>query len=312
MRTRWTSILLLGVLGACGDPERPGSLVGTAGGATSGGGPGEAGASEHDDPLGGAAGSSEPAPDDGGSAGASESAVPAPWAVFPDRLEVDVACGVAAVSAEFVIQNRGSLPLVIASAKADSGYELGGAFPRTIAPRASEVVVVTPPAPKSGARIGETSDGTLSFVTNESGETTHQVALTSTLFGAKLQFTDRDGAPLGTTLTLSHLGAQSCPDTLKYRVRNAGNLSFTLLGPTFPSHFAGTTTGMTGVEVAPDAEIELQLAAVSGSGNVCSANGVLSFSGKGAFCDPIPSLNVSWAATATSPAAGCMCTAAAP
>jgi hypothetical protein len=151
---------------------------------------------------------------------------------------------------------------------------------------------VLPPAPKSSAGIGDTSEGKLTFSTNEPDTPTHDVALHTTLYGAHLEFTDHDGTPLASGLTLSYVNDSLCPDSAKYRVHNTGNVAFTLVGPSFPAHFSGTTTDASGVSVGPDGYVELMVGGVSSPGAVCQGSGVLSFSTTG----PRPRLRAARAA----------------
>ena len=248
---------------------------------------------------------------DGGEGGELPVGIPArPLAVFSSSLEVNASCGSVQPETTFLIQNGGSQTLTINSASADSGYVVTAELPLSIAPGAGASLLVTPPAPKASAQLGDMSTGTLSFTSNEPGTSTHTVALTTTLFGAHYEFTDHDGMPLGTTLTLTYLDESTCPDTLKYRVHNTGNVAFTLHGPTFPANLGGTTTGADGQSVAPDDFVELMVGGNSAPGDACSASGVLSFSTTGSFCGNAPTLNVVWPMS-TAPDAGppCACSA---
>jgi hypothetical protein len=225
-------------------------------------------------------------------------------------LDVNAGCESSQPDTGLLIENGGSELLTINSASADSGYVVTATLPLSIPAGAGGTLLVTPPKPKASAQVGDTSTGTLSFTTNEPGAPTHTVALTTKLFGAHFEFTDHDGAPLGTTLTLTYLNESTCPDTRKYRVHNTGNVAFTLHGPTFPASLGGTTTGPDGQSVAPDDYLELMVGGNSAPGGVCSASGALSFSTTGSFCGSVPTLNVVWPAP-TAPDAGppCACTA---
>jgi hypothetical protein len=209
-----------------------------------------------------------------------------------------------------LIQNGGSQPLTIQTAGADSGYVVKAELPLNIAPGAGATLLVTPPTPKPTAQIGDASTGTLTFTSNEPGTSTHTVALTTKLLGARIEFTDHAGMPLGSTLTLTYLEESTCPDTLKYRVHNTGNVTFTLHGPTFPAHLSGTTTGDDGLSVAPDDFVELTVGGNSSPGDACDASGALSFSTTGSFCGDVPTLNVVWPqSTAADAGPPCSCTA---
>ena len=299
--------LLSSVLSACGAKDgRPGSLVSAGGGAGRAGHAGEGGGGGASQ-AGQATAGSTAAGDEGGEAG--EQGVPStPLAVFPKQLQLDVGCDLSTPGGSLVIQNGGSLPLSITSASADAGYLVKSKLPVSIAPGASSALTLTPPAPQANTALGHMSTGTLSFVTNEPGTPTRHVALTSTLFGAQLEFLDSDGVPLSSGLALTYLSSSFCPDTVKYRVHNTGNVAFTLLGPNFPAHFGGTSAGEKGESVAPDGYVELSVGGNSAPGGVCGgASGVLTFSAMGAFCGAAPTLNVTWpSGTETS----CTCLAA--
>jgi hypothetical protein len=294
-------------LAACGTaPSHPSSLVSVAGAPSQGGRPGQGagGAGE----TGKAATAGGDGGGDGGAAGDTfVGTPPTALAVFMSTLDVNTSCAGDVPSTALLIQNGGGSTLTIASASADSGYTVQTALPVSIAPGAGATLLVLPPAPKSSAGIGDTSEGSLTFSTNEPDTPTHDVALHTTLYGAHLEFTDHDGTPLVSVLTLSYLNDSLCPDSAKYRVHNTGNVAFTLVGPSFPAHFSGTTTGASGVSVAPDGYVELMVGGVSSPGGVCQGSGVLSFSTTGAFCGSAPSLNVAWPASA---GPSCTCGAA--
>jgi hypothetical protein len=209
-------------------------------------------------------------------------------------LDVNASCGGTQPDTALLIRNGGSQTLTINSASADSEYVVKASLPLSIAPGAGATLLVTPPTPKASAQLGDASSGTLSFTSNEPGTSTHTVALTTKLFGGQFELTDHAGMPLGSTLTLTYLNESTCPDTLKYRVHNTGNVAFTLHGPTFPAHLGGTTTGADGQSVAPDDFVELTVGGNSSPGDACEATGVLSFSTTGSFCGSVPTLNVVW------------------
>jgi hypothetical protein len=296
------------LLGACGTaPSRPISLV-SAGGQSSrpGQSAGDAGLGEAGQTPSGVGESG-----DGGAGGELPVGIPArPLAVFSASLDVNATCGSSQPDTELLIRNGGSQTLTINSASADSAYVVTAKLPLSIAPSAGAALLVTPPTPKASAQVGDASTGTLSFSTNELGAPTHTVALTTELFGAHFELTDHDGVPLGPTLTLTYLSESTCPDTLKYRVHNTGNVAFTLHGPTFPANLGGTTTGPDGQSVDPDDFVELMVGGDSAPGDVCSASGLLSFSTTGSFCGSAPTLNVVWPQS-TAPDAGppCACSA---
>jgi len=293
-------------LTACGsDDGRPGSLV--SGSGESGRGAGLGGGSSGD---GGRANTDAGSRSDAGDGGAAGEGInpAAPLAIFPNQLQVDVGCGASNEPTALVIRNAGSLPLTIQSATATAGYMVGTPLPLQIASQSSAALQVTPPVAKASAKIGDESSGKLTFETDEAAQATHTVQLNTTLYGAQLEFTDGDGKALAGPLTLTYLSSSACPDNVKYRVHNTGNLAFTLLGPTFPVRLGGTSTPKAGVSVEPDDFAELQVAGNSTSDGACSGSGDLTFTVQGAFCGTVPKLSVVWPAnTETS---GCACVAA--
>lgn len=231
-----------------------------------------------------------------------------PTAIFPEQLQVDVGCGASREPVELVIRNGGLLPLTVVSAKATAGYRVMSELPLQILSMSSGALQVLPPEPLSTATLGDKSSGTLTFVTNEADSSNHEVQLNTTLFGGALEFTDGDGVPLNHALALSYLSSDTCPDNVKYRVRNTGNLAFTLLGPKFPAHFGGTSTGERGRSVPPDQYVEFEVSGNSMPGAVCSGDGELSFEVQGSFCGAVPRLAVTWPANVLT--TGCACVAA--
>lgn len=291
-------------LSACGSGEdRPGSLVGSAGAAGHSGGHGgqlgEGGQSTDD-------GGNQSAGGDNAGAAGEGSLTAAPLAIFPQQLEVDVGCGADTEPSELVIRNGGLLPLTISSATASAGYVVDTELPLQIATGMSAELQVTPPAAKATASVGDKSSGVLTFVTDEADGTSHEVQLNTTLFGGQFQFTDGSDNPLRAGLPLTYLSSDSCPDNVRYRVRNTGNLAFTLFGPTFPIHLGGTSTGANGQSVPPDGYIELQVGGNSGSDGACSANGELIFTVQGSLCGSVPKLSVTWPTHIQT--TGCECT----
>jgi hypothetical protein len=296
-------------LGACGTaPSHPSSLISFGGQSSHGGRSGQSGGNA-------ALGEAGQAPSGGGDSGEGGEGgdVPVgiptrPLAVFNKTLDVGASCGSTQPGTSLLIQNGGSQPLTIKTASADSGYIVSAKLPLSIAPGAGGTLLVTPPTPKPTAQIGDASTGTLSFTSNEPGTSTHTVALATTLFGARMEFTDHAGMPLGSTLTLTYLEESTCPDTLKYRVHNTGNVAFTLRGPTFPAHLSGTTTGADGLSVAADDFVELTVGGRSAPGDACDASGMLSFTTTGSFCGSVPTLNVTWPlSTAADAGPPCAC-----
>lgn len=293
------------VLSACGnDAHLPGAVV-SAGGYFSQAGGSALSAGESG---GGQAGEASPASSadagEGGAAGSSSIGTPStPLALYPSTLDADVGCD-GAPDATLLIQNAGGSLLTVTAASADSGYVVKTALPFSIEPGAAVALLVTPPAAPDNAPVGKQSSGTLSFRTNEPALPEHQVKLSSALFRAQLEFTDHEGMPLTAPLTLSYLNNDSCPDAVKYRVHNHGNVALTLIGPTFSANFAGTSTGKAGQSIAPDEYLELMVGGVSGPGNACGASGQLTFETKGSYCGAAPSLSVIWPASA-GPACAC-------
>ena len=296
------------VLSGCGsDGHPPGSTV-SGGGQSSqaGSATGNAGTSGKGE-AGETSEAGSPSSSDGGAAGSGEVGTPpTPLAVYPNALDADVGCD-SAPDASVLLQNAGGATLTVTSASASSGFVVKTPLPLSIEPGAAAALLVTPPAAAANAALGSSNEGTLSFRTNEPGTPEHQVTLTSKLFGAQLELTDHDGVPLTSALTLTYLSDSACPDTVKYRVHNKGNVAFTLIGPVFPTNFGGTTTGASGRTIAPNDYLELMVGGVSAPGAVCGASGQLTFTTKGSFCGSAPALNVIWPAT-TDPT--CTCNAA--
>ena len=282
-----------GSLSACGSGEdRPGSLV-SAGG-ESGRGGGQAGNGGDSGDAGQAhAEAGTHSGEEAGAAGEADLGL-SPRAIFPSQLQVDVGCGASMAAADLVIRNGGQLPLVVSSATATAGYRVEGRLPLQIAAMASATLQVSAPPPKTSAPVGEKTSGSLSFETNEAHSPTHEVKLNTTLFGGLFEFTDSSGTPLQAGLPLTYSSSDACPDDRKYRVHNTGNLAFTLFGPTFPSHFAGTSTGVDGQNVAPDAYVELEVGGNSSADGACSGSGELTFTVQGSFCGLVPKLSVTW------------------
>lgn len=315
-KARWFALGSLTVclsgatVSACGnDDGRPSSLVssngepGHSGGSGGHGGrnttAGEAGQ------TGGEAGSS--VGNDGGAAGEIGSAA-TPLAAFPEELQVDVGCGAATEPTELLVRNDGFLPLIISSAKTSAGYEVKTELPLEIAALTSVGLQISASPPKTTSSVGDMSTGTLTFTTNEANSPSHEVRLATTVFGGQFEFTDGDGARLTGALPLTYLSSDLCPDFVKYRVHNTGNLAFTLFGPTFPTHLGGTATGTNGQAVLPGAYVELEVSGNSAPDGACSGSGELTFTAEGSLCNAVPKLSVSWPANVAT--SGCSCIAA--
>jgi len=315
-KARWLAFASLTVgLGAalqvgCGNGDgRPGSLV------SSGGESGHAdGSAGHDGGNSGAAGrtngeAGEGGGDDAGAGAAGEgSQAAAPIAIFPQQLEVDVGCDASSEPTALVIQNGGILPLTIASASATAGYAVKTTLPLQIDAMGHAVLLLAAPTPKAGTALGAMSTGTLTFVTNEPESPSHEVLMHTTLLGGQFEFTDGNGIPLSAALPLTYLSSDTCPDNVKYRVHNTGNLAFTLLGPTFPTHFGGSSTGDRGLSVAPNGYAEFEVSGNSTNDGACSGGGDLTFTVQGSFCGAVPKLSVIWPTNVAT--TGCTCSAA--
>jgi hypothetical protein len=74
----------------------------------------------------------------------------------------------------------------------------------------------------------------------------------------------------------------------------------------FPAHLGGSSTGVSGRNVAPDEYIELAVSGNSATDGACSGSGDLTFTVQGAFCGAVPKLSVIWPAKVAT--AGCSCT----
>lgn len=245
---------------------------------------------------------------DGDDGAAGDGAAPAtPLAIYPQEFPVDVSCGQAPSQATLEIQNNGAAPLTLSNVSADSDYVVDVDLPLTITPSGLGTLSVTAPKPKVNAKLGGVSSGTLSFDTNEPGNPTHHIKLTTTLFGGSMEFLDGDGEPLSpAALTLTAPSSVDCPNSATYRLHNTGNLAFRLSGPTFPNHIGGTTTPDGGVLLAPDGYAEFRVGGVSLPGDACSGAGVVAFTVDDAYCGSAPSLSVTWPAGSLS---SCACVA---
>lgn len=290
-------------LSACGNGDgRPSSLVSSNGESGRSGGLGGHGGGSGAAGLGGDAGSAVGG--DAGAAGETHTSAE-PVLIFPNQLQVDVACGTSPEPVALLIQNSGLAPLTISSAETTGGYRLESELPLQIAAMGSASLLVSAPAAKVSASVGDTFTGTLTFGTDEADSPSHQVRLDTTVFGGMLEFADRDGVALKGALALTYLSSDVCPDSVKYRVRNIGNLAFTLLGPTFPAHLRGTTSGAQGQDVPPSGYVELEVSGDSTTDGACSGSGELSFTVQGALCSPAPKLSVTWPANVAT--SGCSC-----
>jgi len=307
-KVRWIGLCLLavslsaGCLGACSGDGRPSSLVSENAGFGQGGGAGGQ--------LAGISGSAGQPTADAGTSGsdagaAGEASFPVgPVASFPRQLQVDVACGTATEPAELLIRNDGPSPLIVTSAQATPGYTVDAEFPLRVEALSGARLLVSASTPKS-ASAGDTSTGMLTFVTNELESATHEVHLDTTVFGARLEFTDGNGTPLKGPLPLTYSSSSDCPDRVRYRVRNSGNLTVTLLGPNFPAHLGGRSTGASGRPVAPGDYVELDVSGNSSTDGACSGGGELSFTVQGSLCSALPKLSVTWPQNVA--ASGCSC-----
>jgi hypothetical protein len=139
-------------------------------------------------------------------------------------------CGAGAPSAVSVpIQNTGDGPLVI-NASATGGFVITSALPMTIAAGGSASLGLRPPTAVVGSDVGGSSrTGTLTITTNEVTGATHQVNLSSTVFGANLQLVNAAGAPI---TSIAFNAAQACPARQTVFVRNTGNAPASIAIPT--------------------------------------------------------------------------------
>lgn len=295
-------------LSACGNGDgRPSSLVSSNGDPGHAGGfGGQGGALGSSADAGGPDGEAGSLAGDAGAAG-EPSIMAAPRAVFPEQLQVDVGCGASTNPSVLVIQNAGLLPLIISSAEATAGYVVKGDLPLQIGPMSSAVLEVSAAAPKASASVGARSTGTLTLETNEPDAPSHDIRLDTTLFGGVLEFTDGNDKPLTGALPLTYLSSSACPDRVKYRIHNTGNLTLRLFGPTFPTHFGGATSGANGHDIAPDDYVELDVSGNSSTDGACSGSGELSFTVQGSLCGALPKLSVTWPANVAT--SGCSCVA---
>ncbi|HYQ42414.1 MAG TPA: hypothetical protein VER11_10600 [Polyangiaceae bacterium] len=315
-KARWLifGLLTIGLtdtlLCACGSGDgRPASLVSAGGAAGHRGALGGSGGVSSDNAGQGPSDDGGSSPGDDAGAGGEIIMPAAPLAMFPGQLQVNVGCGTETESAEFLIRNAGLLPLTISSATATEGYAVKTELPLQIAAMSSGLLQIAAPKPIALASVGDMTTGTLTFVTNETDAPSHEVQLSTTLFGGLLEFTDGDGKRLNGALPLTYLSSDACPDNVTYRVHNTGNVAFTLFGPTFSPHFGGTSTGTSGRAVGPDQYIELEVSGNSMSDGACSGSGELTFTVQGSFCGAVPKLAVSWPVNVAT--SGCTCAAAA-
>jgi len=137
-------------------------------------------------------------------------------------------CGVATPGTQsLTITNTSTTsPVTISGAGATGGFTVLTTLPLTIAPSGTGSLVVRPPASVVGTDLGGSSKtGTLSFTTNETGNPTHDTALTSTVMGANIVFTDTaDTTPI-TSISLD--AADACPAPRSVAIRNTGNVGIT-------------------------------------------------------------------------------------
>jgi hypothetical protein len=146
-------------------------------------------------------------------------------------------CGAGTPAAVNVaVANNGDEPLVISSATATGGFVVTSTIPLTVPAGASRNVGVRPPTAAVGADpAGTVKTGTLSLTTNEIGNPTRTVGLSSTVTGAALAVTP---AP-GSTIAFGNVNAGS-PASQSYSVRNTGNLAATVSIATTGPGFSAT------------------------------------------------------------------------
>jgi hypothetical protein len=300
-------VTALGAFGACSSDGKPSSFVTDGGSSSQGEATGQTGGTNANQAGETSAGGSNSVGEGTGEGGASS--ISLPIAVFPDQIEADVGCNMVTPDASLLIRNAGDETLVISSASADSGYVVQTKLPLEIAPETSAALLIAPPAPGANADAGSMTSGKLSFTTNEPGMPSHDVTLTTTDFAGSFEFTDSNGLPVD-SVALSYGSSADCPDPAKYRIHNTGNVTFTVLGPTFPAHFGGTTLGTSGQAIPPDGFAELMVGADSAPDATCSSAGGLSFTVTGPFCGTVPTLTVTWPISSDPDASsGCACTA---
>ncbi|MGH9886495.1 MAG: choice-of-anchor D domain-containing protein, partial [bacterium] len=139
-------------------------------------------------------------------------------------------------SVNIAVANNGDVPLVISSATATGGFVVTSSIPLTVPAGASRNLGVRPPAATVGTDpAGTVKTGTLSLATNEIGNPTRNVSLSSTVTGAVLAVTP---AP-GSTIAFGNVNAGT-PASQTYSVRNTGNLNATVTVATTGAGFSAT------------------------------------------------------------------------
>jgi hypothetical protein len=222
---------------------------------------------------------------------------------FPATVTTAIECGVAVpATVDVTITNSGPDPLVIASATASDGFAVATATPITIAAGASAALAVRPAPAVIGTDLaGSTRTGTLSFVTNESGDPTRTVALSAAIDGANLiihDSSDPEGDPLG----LLRMSSSACPQREQLFIHNIGNRPATLTAP--------TATGFAFGPFSPSAVVEaddyvVQPVTVSTNG-LCGGTAVIRYEATGAVCSELPvALNATFSITGDS--SNCFC-----
>jgi len=174
-----------------------------------------------------------------------------PVAVLPSpaSLTATAECGVTTPPiSELTIGNSGSQALVISAAQASGGFVVTTALPLTIASGGQAKLAVRPPAAVIGTdRGGATKTGTLTLTTNEPGAPARTVALSATVVGANLAFTDAAGQALPSPIQITS-ATDACPAPLAVFVRNTGNAPMTVgagsaSGFAFDGFSGGTIAG---------------------------------------------------------------------
>ena len=163
----------------------------------------------------------------------------APGAV--PMLELDgpalaITCGMQPTPIDHEVKNTGTADLVITSVTATGGFEVLTTFPMRIAPGAMAAVRIRPPFAVIGTDRGGTDKmGTLTIVSNASVEPLVQ-AISATVRGANLVFTDEAGQPVPRPFAFSATGG-SCPEPAVVFLSNTGNEPITV-GAASASGFA--------------------------------------------------------------------------
>jgi hypothetical protein len=205
---------------------------------------------------------------------------------FPASVTTAIECGVAVPAiVDVTITNSGPDPLVIASATASDGFAVVTATPITIAAGASAALAVRPAPAVIGTDIGgSTRTGTLSFVTNESGDPTRTVALSAAIDGASLVV--RDSPEPGDPLPVLSMSSTGCPPSTQLFIHNVGNRPATLTSPTATGFGFGAFSPSEVVE--PD-DYVVQPVGVVTSGR-CAGTAAIRYQATGAICSEQPAV----------------------